>query len=239
MANTHEHLEHAEHAGHHATDPFNQRVAVTMAIVAACLAGISMVGHRTHNKVLQLQGDANRLRTEAATAEVQKSNLFAWYQSKRLRQSQFETSAKMLELMPTSDDAGRKKTAEGWKAKAAEYNKPNEEKDNLPDLLEQGAKAGKDAEKLKAEALKASEEAHHTHLQADRLDVAHLLAEVGLVVCSIALLTKKKAYWFGGMLAAALAIGVGVSAYMIPHEHLEHAPAADTTKEKGKDSHGH
>src|SRR6476646_9458467 len=105
MANTNEHLEHAEHAEHHASDPFNQRVAVSMAIVAALLAGISMVGHRTHNKVLQLQGDSNRYRTEAATAEVEKSNLFAWYQSKRLRQSQFETSAATAELLPVTDEA--------------------------------------------------------------------------------------------------------------------------------------
>ena len=94
MENTHENLEQAEHAQHHASDPFNQRVAVTMAIVAALLAGISMVGHRTHNKVLLLQSDSNRFRTEAATAEVEKSNLFAWYQAKRLRQEQLKISAK-------------------------------------------------------------------------------------------------------------------------------------------------
>jgi hypothetical protein len=74
MANTHEHPEHAEHNAH---NPFNQRLAVSMAIVAALLAGISVVGHRTHNKVLQLPGDSNRYRTEAAIAEVEKSNLFA------------------------------------------------------------------------------------------------------------------------------------------------------------------
>src|SRR5882757_772417 len=107
MANTQEHLEHAEHAEHNASDPFNQRVAVSMAIVAALLAGISMVGHRTHNRVLQLQGDANRYRTEAATAEVEKSNLFAWSQSKRLRQAQFETSAALVELLPATEPVNK------------------------------------------------------------------------------------------------------------------------------------
>ena len=103
MAETHEHLEHAEHDAHHALDPFNQRVAVSMAIVAAILAAISMVGHRTHNKVLQLQGDANRLRTEAATAEVEKSNLFAWYQAKRQRQEQLKFVATIEETMPGTE----------------------------------------------------------------------------------------------------------------------------------------
>ena len=46
MPETHEHLESAEHAEHNAHDPFNQRVAVSMAIVAALLAGISLDGKR-------------------------------------------------------------------------------------------------------------------------------------------------------------------------------------------------
>ena len=225
MANTHEHLEHAEHAEHHASDPFNQRVAVSMAIVAALLAGISMVGHATHNKVLQLQGDANRLRTEAATAEVEKSNLFLWYQAKRQRQAALEIAAKQAELLG-GDEAARKKAVADWKEKAASYNKSSEEKDNLPDLLERGKEAGKRSEELKAKATATRDEAEHVHHQANRLDIAHLLAEIGLVLCSIALLTKKKAFWYAGLLAAVAAIGLTASAYTIPHDHAhEVAPA--------------
>jgi hypothetical protein len=230
MENTHENLEQAEHAQHHAADPLNQRVAVSMAIVAACLAGISMVGHRTHNLVLQLQGDANRLRTEAATAEVEKSNLFAWYQAKRLRQSQLDTSAKLAELMPATDDAVRKKIVADWREKAASYDKSNEKKDNLPDLIEQGSEAGKRSEELKAKATATRDEAEHVHHQANRLDIAHLLAEFSLVLCSIALLTKKRSFWFAGILAGVLALGVTASAYMIPHEH--HEPAVSGSDEK-------
>jgi hypothetical protein len=239
MANTHEHLEHAEHAEHNAHDPFNQRVAVSMAIVAALLAGISMVGHRTHNKVLQLQGDSNRYRTEAATAEVEKSNLFAWYQSKRLRQAQFEMSAATAELMPVTDEAARKKTVAGWKAKAAEYSKSNKgedpknsEGDNLPDLQRRGEEAGKRAVEAKEKAQAARDDAEHAHHQADRLDIAHLAAEVGLVLCSIALLTKKRAFWFTGIASALVAIGLTTSAYLIPHH--PHAPSHAAPDDKGK-----
>lgn len=282
MANTHEHLEHAEHAEHHASDPFGQRVAVSMAIVAAILAAISMVGHRTHNKVLQLQGesnrllgdvnrvlgDANRLGTEAASAEVEKSNLFAWYQSKRLRQEQLNFTATLMETTPgtellpkDADRAARKiaedraatraKVAADAKKRAADYNESNDKKDNLPDLIERGDEAGKRAEKRRAEAAKVgseaakyrkeaaekSAEAEHVHHQADRFDVAHLSAEIGLVLCSIALLTKKKAYWLAGLTAAALALALTASAYTIPHHAPEHANenpahAAPDTKEK-------
>jgi hypothetical protein len=226
MANTHEHLEHAEHAEHHASDPFNQRVAVSMAIVAAVLAGISMVGHRTHNKVLQLQGDANRYGTQAANVEVEKANLFAWYQSKRQRQAQLEMNADNLELIQASNEEARKKKVASWRGKAKEYGRSNRgedprnpEGDNLPDLLRRGNEAGTRAEEAKAKAKELRDEAEHTHHQADRFDVAHLSAEIGLVLCSIALLTKKKAYWFTGLAAAAVAIALTASAYAIPHEH--------------------
>ncbi|HEY1190875.1 MAG TPA: DUF4337 family protein [Gemmata sp.] len=281
MANTHEHLEHAEHAGHHASDPFNQRVAVSMAIVAAVLAAISMVGHRTHNKVLQLQGesnrllgdvnrvigDANRIGNEAAGAEVEKSNLFAWYQAKRLRQEQLNFAALVMEtipgaeLLPKDADATAKKQAEDRaatraqaasdaKKRAAEYRKSNDQKDNLPDLIARGNEAGKRAERLRTEAAKVaseaakyrqqaaerSAEAEHVHHQADRFDIAHLSAEIGLVLCSIALLTKKKAYWFVGLTAAAVALALTASAYTISHHAPEPhaAPAHAAPDDKGK-----
>lgn len=233
MANTHEHLEHAEHAGHLAHDPFNQRVAVSMAIVAACLAGISMVGHRTHNEVLQLLGDANRLRTEAATAEVEKSNLFAWYQSKRMREEQYKIAAKQTAYIPGPADPLRTKDIEDWTKSAKEMREPNKDHDSLPELRTRGDEAGKRADEAKTKAKALRDEAEHVHHQADRLDVAHLLAEVALVVCSIALLTKKKSYWFVGILVAVLAISVTASAYMIPH-HPHEPTAADA-----KDAHGH
>jgi len=230
MENTHENLEQAEHARHHAADPFNQRVAVSMAIVAACLAGISMIGHRTHNLVLQLVGDANRISTEASTAETEKSNLFLWYQAKRQRQSQLEIAATLGEWIPATDDAARKKGVADWMAKAAAYDKSNEKKDNLPDLLERGTAAGKRSEELRAKAAATRDEAEHVHHQANRLDIAHLLAEFALVLCSIALLTKKRSFWFAGILAGVLAVGVTASAYMIPHEH--HEPSVSGSGEK-------
>ena len=230
MSEAHEHLEQAEqveHAEHHRSDPFNQRVAVSMAIVAACLAGISMIGHRTHNEVLQLQGDSNRLRTEAATAEVEMSNLFNWLQEKKGRQAQYEISARMIALQPNGDGDTQKKQIQEWKAKAEAYNQSNDKKDNLPDLEGRGKERAKHAEELKDKARLFRDESEHVHHQADRLDIAHLLAEVALVLCSITLLTKKKIFWHMGLAAAVIAIGLTISAYTIPHEshHETAAPA--------------
>jgi len=212
MSETHEHLEQAEHAEHHRSDPFNQKVAVSMAIVAACLAGISMDGHRTHNGVLQLLGDSNRLRTEAATAEVEMSNLRAWYQAKKVRQAQYEIAAEMA-----GDEAKRAK----FEQKAEKYNK-KDEKDSLPELDERAVEKEKKAERLKAEAREMYDESEFVHRQADRLDMAHLLAEIALVLCSITLLTKRKSFWYAGLLATVIAIGLTASAHMLPREEHHH-----------------
>src|SRR5262245_26156762 len=105
MSEIHEHLEHAEHTAHgghegHGHDPFMARVAMTMAIIAAALAVIAVMGHRTHNTVLQLQGDANRFLTEAAAYKVQSSNTFTRYQFKRNRMEEQERSITFAKLFP-------------------------------------------------------------------------------------------------------------------------------------------
>ena len=222
----HEHLEHAEHAEHHAADPFDKRVAVSMAIVAAVLAGVSLVGHRAHNKILQLQGEANQVHTQAAAAEVDKSNLFAWYQSKKLRQAAYEVAADQTELSEGKGAGAAAKIAD-WRKKAEKYNAPDPKRhESLPELIERGTEAGKKADKLNHDAAALHVEAEHVHHQADRLDLAHLLSEFGLVLCSITILTKQRAWWLAGILSVVLALAATGSAYMIPHD--DHAaPHAD------------
>ena len=60
------------------TDPIPswREVGMTMALIAAVLAAVALIGHRKHNTVLQLQGDANRMLTEAAAFKVESSNTF-------------------------------------------------------------------------------------------------------------------------------------------------------------------
>src|SRR5271167_4541045 len=106
MPEMHEHLEHAEHAEHNASDPFNRRVAVSIAVVAALMAGLSMLGHRTHNEVLEHQGDSNRLQTEADIMQT-KANIdhthatdqWGFYQAKNIRQQMYTVNLGLLDVM--------------------------------------------------------------------------------------------------------------------------------------------
>jgi hypothetical protein len=140
------------------------------------------------------------------------SNLRAWYQAKKVRQAQYEIAAEM-----EGDAAKRTK----FEQKAEKYNK-RDEKDSLPELDERAVEKEKKAERLKAEAREMYDESEYVHLQAGRLDMAHLLAEISLVLCSITLLTKRKSFWYAGLLATVIAIGLTASAHMLPREEHHH-----------------
>lgn len=215
MAHTpHEHVEHAEHDAHHAANPFDRRVAVSVAVVAAVLAGLSMLGHRKHNEVLQLLGDANRLTAEAGIGNTQASNAWAEYQAVNVRDHGYEFAGDLLkrlgdarpEFAPVVKDSA---------AKAAEQHAKYEKR--LPDLKAKAERLTADGEAKQKEALARMDAAHHAHLQADRLDVAHLAAEIGIVLCSLALLTKRRMFWIVGLAAAGLAVGLAISAYVVTH----------------------
>jgi hypothetical protein len=217
MSNTHEHLEHAEHA-HHVAPGFDKRVAVTIAMIAAALAGVSVLGHRAHNDVLALQGEANRYRTEAAAAQIEASNQFAWYQAKRQRQAQSESFLKLSTTLPVpaGQESDRKAAEARWAGDVAKYEK------ELPEMEAEGKKKADRAAELNKQAEDKLHESHVVHQQATRLDIGHLAVELGLVLGSIAVLTKRKAFWFAGIAAAVFGLVVTASAFVVNSGHDGH-----------------
>ena len=218
MANTHEHLEHAEHGAHHAENPFDRRVAVSVAVVAAVLAGLSMLGHRKHNEVLQLLGEANRLTAEAGIKSTEMSNAWAEYQAVNVRDHGYDFAGDLLKKLADAKPEYApvvKASADKAAAQHGKYAK------RLPELEEKAKGLTKAVEEKQRAAIGKMDDAHHAHLQADRLDYSHLAAEIGIVLCSLALLTKRRAFWYAGVVAAVLALGLAGSAYAIAH----HPPA--------------
>ena len=94
--------EHAEHAQH----PFDKRVAGTMAIIAAALAVVSVLGHLFANEELLLQQKA--------------SDEWAHYQAKSIRRYQSEVAKDLFAAMTTAEAP---KKAEDYAGKAEGYRK--------------------------------------------------------------------------------------------------------------------
>jgi len=49
----------------------------------------------------------------------------------------------------------------------------------------------------------------------DRFDAGEALLEIGLVICSMTLLTKKKIFWFSGMAIAGVGVAIACTAFLL------------------------
>lgn len=208
------HIEHAEHSAHAAHDPFDKRVTVTIAIVAALLAAVTLLSHRAHNQTLQLQLQANDSFTKA-------TNAWNRYQSKKNRQYLYQTADKQTRILrghplwskDKDSDAMKQwnqdadKDVQFWQKQSKQYKKDTD-------------KIEKEARDHTAEAEKLKKESVHVHHLGDRYDLAELGVEIGLVLCSLAVLTKKRGFWFSGMACGAVGVvlmGIGVYAQYLVH----------------------
>ena len=81
--------EEAEHASHHAQDPFDKRVAMSMVVIAAILAMVKVLGHRTHNDTLAY-------RIESGVHHTQESDQWNFFQAKKMREVLARQDAKLL-----------------------------------------------------------------------------------------------------------------------------------------------
>jgi len=201
------HIEEAEHAAHAARDPFDRQVIMTVAIVAAVLACVTLFAHRAHNDTLRLQGDAIRLQSEAGGFHTQASNMWAFYQAQNIREHQYKALADLVEFLPTRDDAKAKqdKTVGYWKGQVKKYEK------NLPGIKAKAESLDAKSDKYHHKAEEKLAESHHAHEIANCLDFGELGVEISLVLCSIAVLTKRRGFWYVGMACCLVGVLVALS----------------------------
>jgi hypothetical protein len=200
MSETEHHLEHAEHAHHAAHDPFDRRVTMTIAIIAAMLACVTMLSHRAHNTTLQLHIEAN----DKYTLASDQWNLF---QAKKNRQYVYEAFADQASVATKERSADLDSQIKIWRDKVNKYEKENEP-------------IYKEAKDFEKEAADRKKEAEHMHHIGDQYDLGELGVEFGLVLCSVAVLTKRNGFWFTGMGAALIGgtvAGIGLIQQYVVH----------------------
>jgi hypothetical protein len=236
---TEQHLEHAEHAQHAAHDPFNRRVALTMAITAAVLAAVAMLSHRTHNATLLYQNEATMYHTRA-------SDQWNYYQTKKQRGYTKEDFAeegrfihyatkddrplKLDNVQDQEDGAGPSTSGtNGAKSKDAQADKKKKKgkgpvdpaqlpaywKNQAATYVKEAEGIQKKAEGLEKQAEEKKAESEHMHHRAERLDLGHLGLEMGLVLCSIALLARFKGFWLAGIAVGVVGAFVSFSSFFL------------------------
>ncbi len=196
------HVEHAEHASHAAHNPFDRQVTMTIAIVAALLACATMLSHRSHTQTLQLQILAN----DAATKTFNEWNQ---YQAKRNRQDLHSTKLSLVKVLGTPKDLSTdaQKERQSWASEIERY------KEETRTLAEQAKKYQQEAEDYKKQSA-------HMHHLSDQYDMSELGIEVALVLCSLAVLTKRRSFWLGGLIVGLA--GLAVLLVGVYHQYFAH-----------------
>jgi hypothetical protein len=192
MPEAHESIEHAEHAEHAAHS--NKRIALVIAILALFLSLSEMLGKSAQ--------------TEAIGANVEASNLWAFFQAKTVRLTLVRTAAEQLKLITetASDPAARaamENQVEAWQKTAARYDSEPETHEGRKEL---------------ADRAKEAEESRNTFLaKYHAYEIASAAFQIGIVLASAAVITEMIALaWLAGLLGAGgLAVmGLGLFA---PH----------------------
>ena len=137
----------------------------------------------------------HRTHTEAVLTQNKATDQWNLYQAKNIRSTDTELASKELQVLTVADKEGAQQILKDNAAKLAKWQN---------DLKEEREKA----EELQAEVAKAE-------ARANRFDLGETLLEIGLVVTSITLLTRRRSYWYFGMAFAAAGVLAAGSAFWI------------------------
>jgi hypothetical protein len=188
MSEVEHHLERAEHAQHASLNPLDRRVTMTIAIIAVMLATVTLLSHRAHNETLQLEIHANDNLTLA-------SDKWNQYQAKKNRLYQYQSAMEMVRVLAKDPGEKADEQVKLWKGKVETYQEDSE-------------KLQKEAREFENLAKEKKEHSEHIHHVSDRFDFAELSVQIGLVLCSIAVLTKRSSFWIAAMAFALFGMTV-------------------------------
>jgi hypothetical protein len=184
-----ENAEHAEHA------KSLRPVALTMTVLAVLVAVVTVLGHRTHTEAILNQ-------TRAAVEQNRASDQWAYYQAHKIRDHATQLAANELSVLAIADKDKAKKLASGYADDQAKWKN---------DLKDEQDKAQAFEDKVK----QAEEKVDEAEARADRFDLGEALLEIGLVITSVTLLTRTRAYWYIGLGFSVIGIVAAVMGVLL------------------------
>jgi len=137
----------------------------------------------------------HRTHTEELLRQSQASDRWAQYQAKNIRLHETQGFSDVVNIVASLDKERGAALREKYAKEVEHYQGDKED-------------ISKEAKDLEAERDLAGR-------KADRFDGGEALLEIGLVICSITMLTKRKVFWFGGMLIGAVGIGLAVTGFLL------------------------
>ena len=137
----------------------------------------------------------HRAHTEELLLQSQATDQWAYFQAKTIRLHETQSIADLLTALAPQDKERAAALREKYLKEVERY---------------QG-----DKDDIGAKARELEKERDLVSRRADRFDGGEALLEIGLVICSITLLTKRRAFWFGGMLIGLAGVGLAVTGFLL------------------------
>ena len=137
----------------------------------------------------------HRAHTEELSRETQAASRWEQYQAKSIRQRMTQIGSDVLSVVAPLDKAKGEQLAQKYEKEVEHYASDKED-------------VSKIAEALEAERDRAMH-------RADRFDLGEVLLEIGLVICSLTLLAKKRIFWIGGTVVALVGLGVALTGFLM------------------------
>jgi hypothetical protein len=195
MSEIHETIEKAKEGEH--SEYFNRRIALLIAVLALFLSFSETLGKSAQ--------------TEAIAANVESSDLWAFFQAKSIRMTQINTAAEEMLVAaqaisdPTAKEAMQKQI-DAWKKTAARYDSEPSTREGRKELAERA----KEAEEKRDLAMAKY---HHYELGSAAFQVGIVLASAAVITGMVALV------WLGGLLGV---LGLALTAFGLFAPHAIH-----------------
>lgn len=133
----------------------------------------------------------HRAHTEELVLQSKSTDQWAYYQAKNIRRHNDEFFVDLTSVMPSTDAAALGKLREKYAQEAERYKGEQKEIEEKARELENEVATERD--------------------RADRLDLAEVFLEMGMVITSITLLSERRIYWHLGIVLGVVGIILAVS----------------------------
>jgi len=137
----------------------------------------------------------HRSHTEAVLSQAKASDMWNEYQAKKIRSYQAGIATFQLSVQPNTNADAVEKQMEDYRAQQEKWK-------------EELAEGERQAREFEAEV-------KHTERQADRYDLGEALLQIGVVLCSITLFTRRRLYFATGLTLGVAGLLFAASALLV------------------------
>ena len=137
----------------------------------------------------------HRTHTDAILKQNQATDMWNEYQAHKIRANDTALAADLLSALTVADKDAAKKIVKGYG--------------------DHQAKWADDLNKEQDEARALEKEVAEAEAKGDRFDLGEAMLEIGLVITSVTLLTRRRAYWYVGIVFSLTGIASAVSVLLL------------------------